>query len=716
MPAAVTLHWPSHDIGHVLLDQPERSTNTLTAALWSDLEAILSELEERPNLAAVLISSAKPGQFLAGADLHEMQERLDRTPAQVESDCLGHQKTLARLRRISAPTLALVEGACIGGGLELALACDLRWGIDSPLVSIGLPEVKLGLIPAWGGSAALPRLIGLPNAGELILDGEPISAEQAGACGLLDHLLPLNFSLDDVFQWLRTDEAKRRSLERRAKRSQPVGLTPVEQDFLEFQWRQPLKSVLARYQVARSAAVEHLLRSASMTEEAALADAAQCVSQLFGNAAHRGLLHSYLLVDHNKRISRQQASSIAATHKAAQNQIGIVGSGIMGRGIAAAALRHQWEVTVCDSSAEALAASYQDILQQASFDKKMGRASTLREQELKANLRLSSDIAQDLSKAALVVEAIVETPTAKQDLFAQLERVVAPSAVLASNTSTIPISQLAKTLNHPERFLGMHFFNPVSRMRLVEVVRGEKTSPETIAKAVHYARGMGKMPIVVGDGAGFLVNRLLFPYLNEAIELLLEGASIQEVDEAAVAFGMPLGPLALYDLVGLDTSVHAGMIMYRAFSDRAIASPLVPSLVKQGRLGQKSGDGFYLHVSGKGFTSPNPAAEKAISVYRKAERSFEQSELIDRLVLPMLLEATRALSEGIASTPEDVDLGMIYGLGFPSDKGGLLFWADSLGAQTCLNKLAPFAALGKRFEPTQVLQQMAKANTSFYQH
>ncbi|MGV3604996.1 MAG: 3-hydroxyacyl-CoA dehydrogenase NAD-binding domain-containing protein [Planctomycetaceae bacterium] len=714
MAFAVTLHWPQTGLGHIVLDQVGRPTNTLTAAFWNEFQEAVRELEQCPNLQAVLISSAKPGQFLAGADLQEMVKRLDRTPSQIEADCLARQNILCRLSALPAVTLAWIDGACVGGGLELALACDFRWGKDSPLVTLGLPEVKLGLIPAWGGSTSLPRLIGLPNAGELILDGELIGAKQAQSCGLLDQVLPPTTTPETILPWLFSAEAKQASEKCKLKRKQAIPLADAEKEFLEFQWRQPLKSVLSRYHVARTTAIDHLLRTASMSEEASLADAAHTVSKIFGGESHRGLLNAFLLVDHNKKVSRQQAAAASGiTELSKKQQIGVIGSGIMGRGIAAAALRHQWEVVVCDSSPEALAASESDILQQAAYDKQTGRSNPIKQAELKNQLHLKNHFAGN-DHTGLVVEAIVETLSAKQELFGQLEKEVSTEVVLASNTSTIPISQIAKPLAHPERFLGMHFFNPVSRMRLVEIVRGEKTSEATISKAVHYARGMGKMPIVVGDGAGFLVNRLLFPYLNEAIELLQEGATIEQVDAAAVAFGMPLGPLALYDLVGLDTSVHAGMIMYRAFPDRAIASPLVPSLVKQGRLGQKSGDGFYLHTSSKGFTAPNPAAEKAILNYRKAERSIEQAELIDRLILPMLLEATRALAEGIASSPEDVDLGMIYGLGFPSDRGGLLFWADSLGAKACLEKLKPFASLGRRYEPTEMLVQMAETNAKFY--
>jgi 3-hydroxyacyl-CoA dehydrogenase/enoyl-CoA hydratase/3-hydroxybutyryl-CoA epimerase/3-hydroxyacyl-CoA dehydrogenase/enoyl-CoA hydratase/3-hydroxybutyryl-CoA epimerase/enoyl-CoA isomerase len=260
----------------------------------------------------------------------------------------------------------------------------------------------------------------------------------------------------------------------------------------------------------------------------------------------------------------------------------------------------------------------------------------------------------------------------------------------------------------------MHYFNPVRRMKLVEIIRGAKTSDETVATAVAYAKRIGKMPVVVGDGPGFLVNRLLFPYMNEAIELLCDGASIKDIDRAATAFGMPMGPITLYDLVGLDTAVYAGMVMYQAFPDRVVASPLVPALVKQGRLGQKSGRGFFSYQNKKGRPEEDPAVEKILAPYRRGDRKFSRDELTNRLFLPMLLEATRMLEEKIVRDVRDVDLGLIFGLGFPPFKGGLLYWADTIGAAKLLEMIKPLEPLGARFQPTPLLKEMADKGQKFY--
>jgi 3-hydroxyacyl-CoA dehydrogenase/enoyl-CoA hydratase/3-hydroxybutyryl-CoA epimerase/3-hydroxyacyl-CoA dehydrogenase/enoyl-CoA hydratase/3-hydroxybutyryl-CoA epimerase/enoyl-CoA isomerase len=278
----------------------------------------------------------------------------------------------------------------------------------------------------------------------------------------------------------------------------------------------------------------------------------------------------------------------------------------------------------------------------------------------------------------------------------------------------LPITKLAASRKAPDRFAGLHFFNPVRRMKLVEVIRGQATSDDTVASLVAFAKRIGKMPIVVGDGPGFLVNRLLFPYMNEAIELIQDGVGFRDIDKAAFTFGMPMGPLVLYDMVGLDTAMYAGRTMWEAFPDRVVASPLVPSLVKAGRLGQKSGKGFYSYDNKKGTPQDDPAAEKLVAVYRRGEAQLSREQITQRLFLPMVLEATRALQEGIARDVRDIDLGMIFGLGFPPFRGGLLFWADTLGAAKIVEMLKPWEALGKRFQPTERLLDMARTGAKFY--
>ncbi|MDP7206556.1 MAG: 3-hydroxyacyl-CoA dehydrogenase family protein, partial [Pirellulaceae bacterium] len=295
-----------------------------------------------------------------------------------------------------------------------------------------------------------------------------------------------------------------------------------------------------------------------------------------------------------------------------------------------------------------------------------------------------------------------------------LDAELPPPAILASNTSTIPISQLASELEHPERFCGIHFFNPVRRMKLVEVIRGEQTSDQTVVTAVSHVKRLGKLPVVVNDGPGFLVNRLLLPYMHEAVLLLQEGASIREVDRAARGFGLPMGPIALYDVVGIDTAVYAGKTMIDAFPDRAEASPLLEAMVEAGRIGQKSGNGFYAYPGGKRRGVEDPDLVPILEAHRQQQRSFTSEEIVARLLVPMLVEATRALADGIVRDVRDVDMGMIFGIGFPPFRGGPLFWADSLGAGGLAAMVEPLVSRGARYEITPLLEDVIQGKRTFY--
>jgi 3-hydroxyacyl-CoA dehydrogenase/enoyl-CoA hydratase/3-hydroxybutyryl-CoA epimerase/3-hydroxyacyl-CoA dehydrogenase/enoyl-CoA hydratase/3-hydroxybutyryl-CoA epimerase/enoyl-CoA isomerase len=365
-------------------------------------------------------------------------------------------------------------------------------------------------------------------------------------------------------------------------------------------------------------------------------------------------------------------------------------------------------------SAEAVGRGVQGVLSEASYNKQTKGPDVKRALEL-APLVNGTVSDEELAKADLVVEAVYENADVKRQLYERLEPKLPAHAVLCSNTSTIPISDLAAGLTRPEQFCGLHFFNPVRQMPLVEVIRGRANSDDTIATAVAYARRIGKSPIVVNDGPGFLVNRVLLPYMNEALLLLEEGATIKQVDRAATAFGMPLGPITLYDTVGLDVAKHAGEVLHAAFPDRVIPSAILPAMVEAGRIGKKVGRGFFDYGGKKKDRgADSPEVEKLIAAHRRGEKKFSPEELTDRLFLPMLLEATRILEDGVATDPRDVDLALIYGIGFPPFKGGLFFWADTLGAAAIKEKLQAYNSLGERFQPTTTLTTLAQNNSTFY--
>jgi 3-hydroxyacyl-CoA dehydrogenase/enoyl-CoA hydratase/3-hydroxybutyryl-CoA epimerase/3-hydroxyacyl-CoA dehydrogenase/enoyl-CoA hydratase/3-hydroxybutyryl-CoA epimerase/enoyl-CoA isomerase len=318
-----------------------------------------------------------------------------------------------------------------------------------------------------------------------------------------------------------------------------------------------------------------------------------------------------------------------------------------------------------------------------------------------------------LADRDVVIEAVVENEEVKTGLYRELQSILRPDAILASNTSTISISRMSRAVKRPESFAGMHFFNPVDRMQLVEVIRGEKTSDETAATLVALARKVGKSPIVVRDCPGFLVNRILFPYINESVALIEEGAELRAVDRAATDFGMPMGPVTLNDLVGLDTSLYAGRVVNTAFADRAKTTRLLDELVAAGRLGQKSGAGFYRYAKGS-RGEDDPAFQAILEKCRTGQRAFTQEEVTDRLFLPMLVEASRVLMEGIVREPGDVDMGLIWGIGFPPHRGGLLRWADNLGMKAVLARLEKYASLGPRFHPTEQMRELVRQGKGFF--
>jgi 3-hydroxyacyl-CoA dehydrogenase/enoyl-CoA hydratase/3-hydroxybutyryl-CoA epimerase/3-hydroxyacyl-CoA dehydrogenase/enoyl-CoA hydratase/3-hydroxybutyryl-CoA epimerase/enoyl-CoA isomerase len=455
-----------------------------------------------------------------------------------------------------------------------------------------------------------------------------------------------------------------------------------------------------------------MLGAAGVDVEAACEMEAVEFPKLFGSPVNRALLNVFFLHDRNKKIAGAAASPRKIT------SAGIVGAGVMGQGIAAANVKRGIAVALMDANQEALNRGVKGVLNEVSYNKQIKGADVQRAVELAPLINGTlSDI--ELSHSDIVIEAIIEQPEAKKHLFARIEPLMKDETVLASNTSTIPITQLAEGLEHPDRFCGIHFFNPVRQMPLVEVIRSRKTNDVTIATAVTYARTLGKSPIVMNDGPGFLVNRLLLPYMNEAVLLLCEGAEIAAVDRAAKSFGMPMGPITLYDVVGIDVAVHAGRTMAEAFPDRVVPVKLVQQLVERGRIGQKAGKGFFDYGPPKSGKPPrgtdSPEVAKLIESCRTGgPQKFSTEQLIDRLFLPMLVEATRVIDDGIVTDVRDVDLGLILGIGFPPFKGGLFFWADTVGAAKIVEKLNQYAALGKRYEPTEMLAKLAARGGKFY--
>ncbi len=710
----LTLDFPHADVAVITINDLQKSVNILSRQTLADFAKLLDEVAARKNLAGLVIQSGKPGNFIAGADLREFIADIDEPQEKVIAISRHGHELFGRLSKFPFVTIAAIGGLCIGGGAELAVWCDRRI-MARKTASFGFPEVKLGLFPGWGGTARTPRIVGLSNAVELVTSGENIDATAAEAMGLAV-AVPAEKLQGTAIQMARSEQASKSYLKDREQWSKPITISDTELAFLGATANAYIQGQTKGQYPAPVAALEVMLGAAGVDLEAACQMEAAGFAELFGSPVNRALLNVFFLQDANKK---QTGPAGAEPRKI--SKVGVLGAGIMGQGIAAANVKRKIPVVLSDQSDEAIARGVQGIITEVSFNKQTKGPDAQKALEFLPFVTGTQSYA-DLEVADIVIEAVYENAEVKRELFAEIEPQLSEDTLLCSNTSTIPITTLAHGLAHPERFCGLHFFNPVRRMPLVEVIRGKQTSDDTIVTAVAYAKAIGKSPIVVNDGPGFLVNRVLLPYMNEALLLLEERANIKAVDKAATGFGMPMGPIELYDTVGLDVALHAGNVMQQAFPDRVVPSRILPAMVDAKRLGQKNGQGFFDYTTNnKGRSKPQPSTEAQQIVERfstkqsPAPSPHSPAELTDRLFLPMLLEATQLLEEKIVANARDVDLALIYGIGFPPFKGGLFFWADTLGAAAIVEKLKKYESLGERYKPTTLLIEHAQSDTKFYQ-
>jgi 3-hydroxyacyl-CoA dehydrogenase/enoyl-CoA hydratase/3-hydroxybutyryl-CoA epimerase/3-hydroxyacyl-CoA dehydrogenase/enoyl-CoA hydratase/3-hydroxybutyryl-CoA epimerase/enoyl-CoA isomerase len=710
--SSMTLTFPEADIALLTLDMPGKGANILSRAVLEELSTVFDQLNGRSDVAGLVMISGKPGMFIAGADLREFAASMDIASEQTRAMCRRGQTLFQRLSQMPFVTVVAIDGICVGGGAELSCWCDRRIMSDGNRTELGFPEVKLGLFPGWGGTARLPRIIGLANAVEMITSGNSIGPDEAYRLGLISDIAPADQLLSAAIRLVRAEQSSGEYRRDRQRWSGPISMSETELGFLGATASAVIQHETKGHYPAPLAALEVMLGAVSADINQACEMEAEGMAQLFGSPVNRALLNVFFLTDRNKKDTGVDRAGVEPR---AIESVSVIGAGIMGAGIASANVKRSVPVTLTDANRGALARGVSSVLEEVSYNRRTGKADPQKAIEHAPLLNATVSDAE-IAAADLVIEAVVETIDVKRQIYRRLEPQLKSTAILASNTSTIPITKLAEQLERPERFCGIHFFNPVRKMKLVEVIRGAKTSDETVATAVAYAKRLGKSPIVVNDGPGFLVNRLLLPYMNEALELLTEGAEISVIERVAKGFGMPMGPITLYDMVGLDTAFYAGRTMWEAYPDRITASPILPALVKAGRLGQKSGRGFFRHDGKKGRPQPDPELAAFIDPYMKrSPRELDKKELESRLFLPMLLEATRVLEEGIVRDVRDVDLGLIFGIGFPPFRGGLLFWADTIGAAKIIERLKPLEPLGARMKPTALLERMAAEGRKFYE-
>ena len=693
---------------------PDHRHNVITPRFLADLSAALDDLERSAGRSVprgLVLRSGREGSFFAGADVSRLDGLRGLDEAGIVRLCDAGRNLFARLSAAPWPTVALIDGVCLGGGLELAIACDLRVATTGAHTILGFPEVKLGLLPGWGGTVRLPRLIGPGPAIELTAAGESVAAEAAARLGLVDACVPVEQALDAARQLIDVETTTGGIKARRRRQAEPVTLDPRERAFLEATTAAVILGRTNGHYPAPPAILETILAGSDVDAAAAGAIESRAFARLAATPVSAQLVRVFRIGERN-RHDPGVATAVTPTEV---RTAAVVGAGIMGAGIAASHLRAGVPVTLVDVNARALAAGVPGILDEAAWDRATKRADPVRALALAGDLRTATHLAA-IAGADVVIESVTERPDVKTTVLAEIERTVGPDAVIATNTSTNPIARLAEAFTDPARFCGLHFFNPVRRMTLVEVVRGPATSDATVATAVALAKRLGKCPIVVRDSPGFLVNRVLMPYLHEATELVREGVDPARIDRVARSFGMPMGPIELYDMIGLDTAFYAGLVLSAAYGDRIEASPLIPALVKSGRLGRKTGSGFYRYSGADQkarIAGVDPDGRRVLDRYAVAPRETTDRGLADRLLLPMLLEAVRAVDEGIVRDPADIDLAVIHALGFPPFRGGLLAWADTLGPAEVLRRLEPLADLGPRMIPPGRLVALARSGGRF---
>jgi 3-hydroxyacyl-CoA dehydrogenase/enoyl-CoA hydratase/3-hydroxybutyryl-CoA epimerase len=640
-------------------------------------------------------------------------------PAVAETRIRQGQSIYGDVATFPVPTVAAIHGVCVGGGLEMALACDHRVLSDSPKTTLALPEVQLGILPGWGGTTRLPRLIGLQAALDLLLTGKKVDARKAKRIGLASEVVPAELFPDEVRRYALQAAAGERE-PRSAKRSPMTRLlddTPPGRRIVLSTARKKVMSSTGGHYPAPLRILDVLEEHAGGDVKSSLVAEAKAFASLVVSPVSKNLVHVF----HMRQAARKGtglARGATATPRPVAS-LGVLGAGVMGGGIAQLAAYRDVRVYMKDIAHEAVVGGLQhagSLFEKSVRRKRMTRLEARRHMDL-----ISGGVAyHGLSTADLVVEAIVEKLEIKKSVLAETERHVPSGCILATNTSSLSVGEMATALSRPEQFCGMHFFNPVDRMPLVEVIRGPETGDDSVATVYAFALALGKVPVVVGDGPGFLVNRILGPYLNEAGYLLEDGFTVEEIDRAATRFGMPMGPLRLIDEVGIDVSGHAGAALYAGLGERLRPAPVLVELGDTGRLGRKGGAGFYTYDKGKEqgidpeVLSQLPSAKQGPADESDAGPDREQA-VRRRLVLAMINEAARTLEDGIVSSAQDVDLAMIMGTGFPPFRGGLLRFADSIHPRGLLDLMEGLEREhGERYTPAPLLRELAAADRTFY--
>lgn len=647
-PAAFKLEVDPQGIAWLTFDQHGSSVNVLNEATLRELDDHLDALELDPAIHALVIRSAKDKVFVAGADLKAIR---NLPPSGVNAMIELGQAVFSRLAALPLPKVAAIHGACVGGGFELALACDARVASDDDATRIGLPETQLGLIPAWGGSTRLPRLIGLPKALDLILSGKLVKASQALRLGMVDRLVPREH----------LDTMARKLVHLPTRKTFHTAHLPLVPSLIAWKAKRDVMAKTRGLYEAPLRALEVVTRGVRMEVDESLRLEREAVAELVQSSATANLIDLFF------RKEEASKKPLATGHALPVTQAAVIGAGVMGAGIAQWLASRGVHVLLSDISTEALG-------------KGMKRIRDLTDEATKRRVLSRKEGRETMDRIApthqpvplhgcqLVIEAATEDMELKKKIFASLAACCGPDTILATNTSALSVAELAMHVPHPERVIGLHFFNPVHRMGLIEVITLPETTADVLATAHAFVQRIGKTPVVVKDSPGFVVNRVLMPYLMEAVKLFESGHSPEAIDEAMLDFGMPMGPMRLLDEIGLDVALHVGKTLSAAYPDRMATSDLLERMASHGWLGKKSGKGFYLHQGRTTVVNPDVLALRS----GQPLADVHPDGLQDHLTSMLSDEARRCLKDGVATKASDVDLAMVLGTGYAPFRGGPL--------------------------------------------
>lgn len=695
----------------VVFDRKGDTVNKLDQATLAELREAVTALCNVDNIHGVIFSSAKDC-FIVGADITEFMGFFSADDEELIAGLMDIHTLLNQIEDMSCPTVTAINGLCLGGGFELALSTDYR--VMSKQAKVGLPEVKLGIYPGWGGTVRLPRLIGVDNANEWICGGAEKRPDAALTDGGVDAVVAgdqVKAAALDLLKGCISGKFDYQA--RRDEKKSSIKLNQIEQMMAFESAKGVIGGKAGPHYPAPMAALKTIQKGVNLPRDKALEVEAKGFVKVAKTDVCAALVGLFLKDQYVKKVSKDFETQAEPVNKSA-----VLGAGIMGGGVAYQSASKGTPILMKDINEGALQLGLDEATKLLNKRVSRGRMDSMKMASVLNSITPTLSYG-DFSTVDIVVEAVVENPKVKKAVLAEVEAHLPEGAVLTSNTSTISITELATALKNPENFCGMHFFNPVHLMPLVEVIRGEKTSEQAVARTVAYAKAMGKTPIVVNDCPGFLVNRILFPYFGGFSALLADGADFQKIDKVMERFGWPMGPAYLLDVVGIDTAHHADAVMSVGFPDRMQhdGENSIDRMYKLERFGQKNSKGFYryeLDRKGKPKKLVDEEVPQLLQGIAEKSSEFSDEEIIERMMIPLCIETVRCLEDGIVASPAEADMGLIYGIGFPPFRGGAFHYMDQIGLDNFCEMAKKYEALGPLYQPTEKMKQMAAAGDKYF--